>query len=300
MANDLTGLLTLAATQQGCFNRNQWRQHGLSDSRLDRSLATGWVIQVHQRVFRLTGMPSTWLSRVHAATLISPGNVFAGGLTGLALHGVSERRDRRPHVTIPHDLRYTFDRRLLVVHSSRTLAHDTATVVNGIPAVSVDRSLFEIGMLDPGSGWLDLVSEAARRRLVTPASMAEALEVMGPIPHFRRMRDALGTLDDRFVHARSVPEVPLAHLVEEVTGHSAVLNHAVADSDGTVFARVDVAVPDLRLGFEGDSVRWHGAGTRQHHDRVRDDQYKVARWTVGRVMLSWLRTDLVFRLVIDW
>lgn len=292
MNRDLHRLLSLAATQYGCFTRDQWRSCGLSDSRLDRSIDAGWIVAVHQRVYRVAGVTPTWHQRIRAATLIAPGRIYAGGRTALSLHGVAERHDPRPHLTIPHDLRYRFDRRDFIIHTSRTLHRDATTEADDVPTVSVDRSLLEDGMRGADRAWLDLVSEAARLRLVTPDSLGDTLETMGPIPNRRSMRSALSTLDDRFVDARSVPEVSFATLVEEVTGHSAVLNHPVADGSGHVVAHVDVAVPELRLGYEGDSVRWHGAGARQGRDRIRDYVYDDVYWTVGRIMLVWLRTDL--------
>ena len=291
MADGLHALTRLASAQYGCFTRGQWRTCGLTDARLDRALASGWVVRVLQRVFRLAGTPVSWGQRLRAATLLSPGRVFVGGRSALALRGLADTHDPRPHVTIDHGLRFRFDRRELVIHSSRTLHLDDPDTVKDIPTVSVARSLFEDGMTGPDWSWRDTVSEAARRRLVTMGELAETLQLMGRIPHARAMKRTLSTLDDRVVDARSVPEVSLLHVVEEVTGRRGVLNHPVTDPSGLVVARVDVAVPDAHFGIEGDSARFHGAGARQDADRRRDLEFRELGWEVGRVMLAWLRSD---------
>ena len=292
MADGIPQLTLIAASQRGCFTRDQWRGCGLSDRQLDVAAREGWVMSVHQRVWRVAGMPPSWQQRVRAATLLSPGAVFAGGRTALALHGLCESHDPRPHVTIDHGLRFRFDRREVVVHTSRTLRFDTPTEVDGTPAVSVERAIFEDGSRAADRPWFDRMSEAGRRGLVTIGSLAETLEIMGPIPRVRLMRQALHRLDDRMVDANSVPEITLLKLVEEVTGREAVLNHPVAGPGNVFVHRVDVAVVEFKFGVENDSVRWHGAGSRQDTDRERDHDYRTVGWVVPRVMSSWLRHDI--------
>ena len=284
-------LLALASDQYGCFCTDQWRAHGLTDRQLQAAVGNGWVTRLSQRVYRVTGAPPTWHARVMAATLIAPGRVNAGWRTALRLHGLSAWHDPRPHVTIPHDLRYRADRRRVVVHTSRTLHLDSPTMVGPLQCVSVERALLEDGMHAPTAKWFDLVCEAVRRGLVTVASLLATLDSMGAIPNRRRMRDALGTVDPALVDARSVPEVSLLRLVEDVIGGKARLNHVVRDVRGRRMAELDVAVPWALFGVEGDSRRWHTDPSRMDNDLRRDLRYRRAHWIVPRVSLSWLRTD---------
>lgn len=288
---ELDQLLMLARDQFGCFSLGDWRHAGLSDTALHTAIAKGWVERVSQRVFRVAGAPPSWHSRVMAATLISSGQVHAGWRTALRLHGLPAWHDPRPHVTIPHELRYRWDRRQIVVHTSRTLASDTPTWAGSILCVSVERSLFEDGMQAVTPAWFDLVCEAVRRGLVTPASLAETLESMGRIPNRKAMRDALGRLDPELVRARSVPEVSLLRLFEDVTGRKALLNHVVRDPRGRRIGELDVADPGLLLGAEGDSRQWHVAPTTMDIDTRKDHRYRRNHWIVPRVPLGWLRSD---------
>lgn len=287
-------LLRLAAAQYGMFNHEQWIAAGLALRRLYRAVEHGWFQQVSQRVFRVSGSPWTWEGRVMAATLVAPGQVFAARRTALRLHGIRAWHDPRPHVAIPHDLRFIVDPRRVVVHTSRTLQRDQPLFVGPIPTTSIERALVEDGIDYPGERWFDNVCEAIRRGLVTIESMQEALDQAGRIKGKVLMREALDRIDPRIVRARSVPEVSLLNVMEEVTGMTAILNKRLYTPAGIFFAEVDVAVPELLLGAEGDSRAWHLAPSRQDVDTIRDLTYKKNHWEVPRILLRWFRTDPAF------
>lgn len=286
----LVPLLAVAREQFGCFTVQQWSASGLTVHQLKTAISRGWVERVWGGVLRCVGVPDSWRGRAKAATLAHPQVVFAARRTALRLHGVSAWHDPRPHVVIPHDLRFVFDRRLLVVHTSRTLDLDEPVVSpDGIPTTSVARALLDDGMEAPTARWFDNVSEAVRLGLVTSADLTTALEAAGRIPNKRRMVAALERLDPLLARARSVPEVPLARMFEEVTGERVLVNRVVHDPYGRRLGEGDVVVPRLLLAGELDSRLWHVQPSRMEHDQRRDLRFHRAHWMLRRVSATALR-----------
>lgn len=58
--------------------------------------------------------------------------------------------------------------------------------------------------------------------------------------------------------------------------------HKVAGRDGRVFARLDVAVPELRLGFEADGLLFHSTDAQIARDQARDRRLMGLGWTIAR------------------
>jgi hypothetical protein len=57
-----------------------------------------------------------------------------------------------------------------------------------------------------------------------------------------------------------------------------VRQHPVHDADGTLIGRIDIAWPDIKLGIEATSKRWHGALTQIRRDVTRDERIAALEW----------------------
>ena len=116
-----------------------------------------------------------------------------------------------------------------------------------------------------------------RRRL---QAAAEALTGRGA----RRARQAVGLADPR---AESQPESAL-RVVLALAGIATVPQHTVRDADGRFVARVDLALPDLRIAIEYDGA-WHGDPSQLARDRQRLNRLTAAGWTVLFVTAAEMR-----------
>lgn len=98
-------------------------------------------------------------------------------------------------------------------------------------------------------------------------------------------------LDPDTQRARSLPEVDLAHLVEEVTGERPIINHLIRDLAGHRVAESDAALPRVLLSFEGDSRAWHVQPSRMHGDLSKDIDTDELHWITRRLPIRWVRTQ---------
>jgi hypothetical protein len=57
-----------------------------------------------------------------------------------------------------------------------------------------------------------------------------------------------------------------------------VRQHPVFDSAGTLLGRIDIAWPDIKLGIEATSKRWHGALNQVRRDIDRDESIARCDW----------------------
>ena len=74
-------------------------------------------------------------------------------------------------------------------------------------------------------------------------------------------------------------EVRALRLLTELGVEGLVAQFEVVDHDGSFVARLDLAAPSRRLGFEYDGVRFHGP-RRWSHDEARYARLRALGWTV--------------------
>lgn len=274
-------LAAVAADQHGCFNTQQFIATGRTRAQLYHDVRTGRYERLLDTVYRFPGQHLRTEALLMAGVLMHPGHVFAARGSVLRLAGLRARAER-PHLVIPHDLGYAFDRRWQV-HVSRTLERDLPQRFGAILANSTARALIEDGMACPSPVWFDIVSEAVRRGLVTIEELHQALAAAGRIPNRRTLREALERLDPRLVMARSVPEISLVNAVERSTGHRPVLNHRILDRTGALVDEVDAAIPEVLLAVEGDSRGFHIDPSTMERDLLKDLRRRRHHWITVRV-----------------
>ena len=86
-------------------------------------------------------------------------------------------------------------------------------------------------------------------------------------------------------------EASLIRILRSLPGHPAATQHEVCVGDDRFF--IDFAYPDVQLGIEAHSLRWHMGRERWQRDLVRDRKLKRVGWTM--LYYSWddihLRSD---------
>jgi len=169
----------------------------------------------------------------------------------------------------------------MIVHESKQFALADPTMVDGIPTTGLARTVLDLSAVVDRR----MIEEVVDALLVDRRlSLRDLVDVRHR--HSRRGRDGCGflreVLDDRLGEV-GVPLSRWSRLVADllVEGHlpRPVFEHRVV-ADGLFIAQVDLAYPDLRVGIELDSVRWHLNREAFERDANRRNRLTTAGWTI--------------------
>ncbi|MPY95031.1 MAG: hypothetical protein GEV08_18820 [Acidimicrobiia bacterium] len=164
--------------------------------------------------------------------------------------------------------------------------------VDRIRCTSLVRTVVDLGAVVAD----DLVEQAvddALRRGVSLRGLRAAMERLDrPGPSgTARLRRVLGRPDRVGV----VPDTWFERLVERLVGREGLpppkRQYPVRRADGSVMARLDLAWPEVLLGLEAHSDRWHFGARRGRRDRVRDNALAAAGWELVYAAWDDLRGD---------
>jgi very-short-patch-repair endonuclease len=131
-----------------------------------------------------------------------------------------------------------------------------------------------------------VVADAAQHAGLCDADgLRRELDAAAGLRHVVRARQALELSDPR---AESPPESRLRIALLEA-GLAAVPQYEVRDAHGRFLARVDLALPDLRIALEHDGRAVHDRADAFVADRQRQNALVAAGWTVLRFTAADLR-----------
>ncbi len=228
-------------------------------------------------VLVVAGAPRTWRQDLMVATLASAGSISCRAATVLHdLDGVGGEPleilvRRNHHGRIP---RFT-------VHRSAIIDPRDITRVDGIPTTNVARTLCDLGAVVDD----DVVEQALDAALRKEFSLRWITETLDRVDRPGQS----GTASLRRVLARPdregrTPDSRFERLIERViVGASLprpVRQHPVHDAAGKVLGTIDVAWPEIQLGIEATSKRWHGAVSQIRRDIARDAAITGIDWKV--------------------
>ena len=238
----------------------------------------------HERVVTSRSTPATWHQSVMVATLATRG--VASHSTAARLHGFDGHdRYNGVHITLRyHQRRHAHPG--AHVHVSRVLDRADQLLIDGIPTVIVPVCLIQLaerstdemvkaleGCLRDGVSptWIrQAVARYDRRGSAAPKRVLRALNerVDGTLPRswFQRLGSRL-----------------LAEAGIETTDEYPVY-------EGTrLVAELDLAIPELRIGIECQSWKWHATPEAQRHDAARKRTLRRLGWEI--IDLWWSDLD---------
>jgi very-short-patch-repair endonuclease len=277
----------LARKQHGLITTEQ-AITALGPSRKARWVAQGRLISVQPSVFRVTGAPDTWHQGLLAAQLTTRGVVShrsAAELWGLIQPaGYVE-------VSAPAGTNRSI-RPPAIVHRIKDLRPGLAADRVGLKVTDPVRTVVDLGLVMP---WF-LVHRAIARGISTKAF---------DVSQVRVLRDALGRpgrngtgvvraiLDGEllfFTKEESELEKRFTAMARHHGLPSLTLQHEVWTA-GRFVARIDAALPELKLAVEVDGYEHHSSPDAFQHDRTRQNTLVALGWTVLR--FTW--NDVVHR-----
>jgi very-short-patch-repair endonuclease len=277
----------LAASQHGVFTRKQAAEEGMTSRMVRTRLAAGVLREPFAGVLVLTSAAPTWRQRVIAAALFRPGHIFASVGTAAALHRLDGHGEGEIAVHTRRDLRIRLPG--VTVHRVASLDSRDVVVVDGIPVTNLARTLADLGSVES----IDRVEQAlddARRRGASLRWLwqtAERLHRPGQSGTGTLLR-LLESIDPRQPVRDSWFEALIERCLRSPRLPPLERQYRVADGDGQLVARVDVAIPVVKLAVEAHSRRHHFGSQPERRDEERDLRLAAAGWEV--LYMGWHRT----------
>ncbi len=268
-----------AASRHGALSRRQAAALGLTPSPVRRLINERRLHEPAPRVLVVVGTDDTWRQRLMIATLCCNSIGVAGFRSAAALHGM----DRYPEG--PVELLLPAPRKLRLhgvdVHVG-PLTPEDIVVVDGIRATTIERTLCDLGAVDPW--WVvQYALEWAWRSGMEPASLQATIDRLHrPGQHGTKVaQELLVEARLRGKPTESALEVRLEAIIGDIPG--VVRQHVVCDEAGGFVARVDFAIPSVRLAIEAHSKQFHTGADAEQRDARRHERLVACGWTVEYV-----------------
>jgi hypothetical protein len=181
----------LAKRQHGCVAHWQLRPMGIGRGAIEHRLKRGRLHRIHHGVYavghRVLG-PDGWRM---AAVLAAGQDAVLSLYSATELWGLRTSARRWHDVTVPRQLR---SRPAIRVHQA-LLRGDEITVVRGIPATTVPRTILDVAATAPQREVERLIHEAEVKRLWDPLSLYDLLARYPRRPGTPKVAAALGERD---------------------------------------------------------------------------------------------------------
>jgi Transcriptional regulator, AbiEi antitoxin len=161
----------LASRQRGVVSRGQLLELGVSGRAIDHRLSVGRLRRLFPGVYAVGHGALAFPGRMLAAVAATAPGAAASHLSAAALWGLAEPPEGWPHVTVARSRRA---RRGLVIHRAR-LPEEDRTIVSGIPATRVPRTMLDLSATLGKPALRRLISEAEFMGLTCVADLEAIL-----------------------------------------------------------------------------------------------------------------------------
>lgn len=170
--------------------------------------------------------------------------------------------------------------------SAELLEHDVVRLgPQGVPCLRPARAVADLLRLLPPADAVVVADAVQHAGLCDATALVHELTSAAGLRHVVRARRALELSDAR---AESPPQSRLRLALREV-GLDPVPQFVVLDADGRSVARVDLALPEVRLALGHDGRAVHDRPDAFVADRRRQNALVAAGWTVLRFTATDLR-----------
>ena len=268
------GLARRAAAQGGVFSRRQALAAGYTDGRIARLLAKRAWVSTIPGIYRVTGTPTTLVSRGWAVVLRAGDGALLSHLVAGRLHridgvpgysslDVSVPRSRRPR-EVPGARVHRVD-----------LTRADGARAGGLPVTTPLRTVVDLARVLEVDTSARIIADALRTGAVMLDRLDEAIGSLKRRHGADRARAAYMRADPRL---ESVLEDDLLALVQGL-GLPAVAQYEIFQN-GRFIARADLAIPELRLAIEADGYGTHALRPGFERDHERLALLQAAGWTL--------------------
>jgi very-short-patch-repair endonuclease len=271
----------LAASHHGAFTRRQAAAIGTSSQALTRWKRRGVLTEPVAGVLVVRGSPPTWHQRVYVATASLDEHPVASGAASARLHRLDGfEDDTSVEVTVEHGRRLRLPG-AAVRQTTHAIPPEDIIVIDGIRTTGLARTICDLaGRVDAdrleraiddfqrrGASLLWLERTALRLQRRGRAGSRQVLEEVARRRTAGRVRDSwFEKLTELCLRSPRIPGL--------------VRQHVVRDERGRFVARLDLAVPLVRLGIEAHSREQHFGPAPEAADQRRDNLLALQGWDV--------------------
>jgi hypothetical protein len=274
-----------AAPRHGVISRRRAASMGFTAKRISKLLRDGLLHEPLAGVLVFHSSPPSWRQGCAVLDAAMNGRGLLSHRGGARLHRLDGCREELFEVVI-HDGRPTLPPHVLV-HRVNGWSAEDEICIDGIRTTGLARTLADLGSVVGSDRVLKALDDARRRgvSLNWLRLTAERLHRPG-----QRGTKVLLTLLDRIRRGDDLlPGSWFERLLEEYLRHpdlpALVRQYEIQDERGKVIARPDLAVPELKLGFEAHSRQFHFGQAAEAADEWRDLHVAAAGWELA--YLGW-------------
>lgn len=279
----------LSRRQLGLITTSQMERLGWSHHALLHLVRKGQLFPVRRRVWRTAGSPESREMMLLAA-------VLASGEGSVLSHATAARVwsfTKIPSTPLIDILRDSWSQpRLLGVSGHRTdwLPDHHRSRVGALAVTSAERTVIDCCGMVPLDRLRTTVNDGLRRKVLALPRLARTVD---EVPRSGRRAsvpvvELLKILVAGYDPGDSDPEVDLVEALLRA-GFPKPAQQIRVEHEGTMF--VDVGWPELRVGYEYDSLEYHEH--RFHEDRDRLRRLKRAGWDIWPITKTTSRNEIL-------
>ena len=269
----------LANRQFGLVTTGQLRDIGRSDRQIEWAAHTGELIVVRGPVFRMAGAPIVWEQAIMAVVLSTRPPIFISHTTSAALRALrhSDRYAAGIHLTSERQVRLSG----VTAHRCK-LAADECTQFRGIPVTTPERTIMDLAGILTVKQLGECVDDALRRRLIRLDRLRAVVDRAAASKHGRRLLAPMHTvLADRIeVYRPDDSDFETRMNAEWVRLGLPRAEKQYRVRCGNRTYRLDVALPDAKVGVEWESLRYHGTRSGMDGDSDRRADLTADGWVI--------------------
>ena len=270
----------LAASQHSVVTRRQAAALGLDSRRIATAIDHGWLFEPYPGVLCVRGAPTTFEQELMAAVMAAGCHAFASHRAAARLHLLDGFASQHlVELSVGRNVRWPFEVGVVAHHVGPVDSRDRVTVA-GIPTTNIARTLADLGSVVGDQRQVGRALTDARRRGSSLQWIRETAERL-----HRPGQKGTGVL---LRHLDSIPfegRVPESWFEEMVAGCLAdpripelLAQYEIRDDRGEFVARVDLAIPSVRLGLEAHSRTFHFGPHAERLDEQRDVRVAACGW----------------------
>jgi hypothetical protein len=286
----IRAVVELAASQHSAITRRQAAELGMDRRRIATAMRQGWLGEPHPGVLQIAGSPATFERRVMSAVLAVGGVAVASHRTAARLHRL-DGLQRVDDVELSTDRSHRWRHPDVIAHHVVDVPKCDIVDVDGIPTTGLARTLVDLGSVVSSRDQVGRALTDLRRRGTSLRWIRETAQRLHR-PGQRGTGLALRLLDAIPCEGR-VPDSWFEELLARCVDHpdipEVIPQYRIRDARGRVVARTDLGIPEVRLGLEAHSRRFHFGPAAEPLDEQRDLAVAACGWEL--LYLGWHATE---------
>lgn len=269
--------MAVARRQHGVATHEQLRAAGLSGWAIKRWTRAGGLQRLHRGVYLIGVVPPPMAAEMAAVLVYGPGATLSHG-TAAALRGLIPAADATGLIEVSIPGRSRIARRGIRLWQARRLEVDERSWIQGMPVVSVGRTIVDLAAVLDVVDLERVVARAERERLIDAAGLE------GLLPRYRGRRGMPALRTVLSVRGgpsltRSEAEARFLALVRKAQLPTPMVNAVVEGYE------LDFLWPVERIAVEVDGYRFHG--TRPGFEGDRRRTARLAARGIQVIPLTW-------------